>query len=63
MGKLLYLEPNVKQTCRVRFEVLDVTRTQSTKSRKELYKKHSLRKMTERPKYDLLADELPSDLQ
>lgn len=63
MGKLIYLEPDVKQTCRVRFEVLDVTRTQSTKSRKELYKKHSLRKMTERPKYDLLADELPSDLQ
>jgi glucose-6-phosphate 1-epimerase len=63
IGKLIRIEPETKHTSEVRFEVVDMVRTQSIQKRKDVHEKHALRKMTERPKYDLLADELPSDLQ
>ena len=63
MGKLVKVEPGMKHMNKVRFEVLDEARTQTLKRRRVRAKKHALRKMTKRPKYDLLADELPNDLQ
>ena len=63
IGKLIRVEPEAWHTSEVRFEVVDMVRTQSIQKRKDVHEKHALRKMTERPKYDLLADELPSDLQ
>ena len=63
IGKLIRIEPETRHTSEVRFEVVDMVRTQSIQKRKDVHEKHALRKMTERPKYDLLADELPSDLQ
>ena len=63
IGKLIRIEPETKHTSEVKFEVVDMVRTQSIQKRKDVHEKHALRKMTERPKYDLLADELPSDLQ
>jgi glucose-6-phosphate 1-epimerase len=63
IGKLVKVEPARSHKSKMRFEVMDVVRTQTIKARKEMHKKHSLKKMTERPTYDLLVDDLPTDLQ
>ena len=63
IGKLVKVGPEGTHASKMRFEVVDMVVTKSLKSRKEMYKKHALQKMTERPKYDLLVDELPTDLQ
>lgn len=63
IGQLVKVQPERTHTTKMRFEVVDVVRTHMTKTKKAMYRKHALSKMTDRPKYDLLVDELPTDLQ
>lgn len=63
IAKLVKVGPMRTHKSKMRFEIMDMIMSKTLKERKEKYQKHEMRKMTERPTYDLLVDDLPTDMQ